>query len=45
MGKSMRAQTCCFTGHRDVPAELKPYIVKQLERILRNLIGEGAVIT
>ena len=41
MGKSMRAQTCCFTGHRDVPTELKPYIAKQLERILRNLIGEG----
>ncbi|MFQ7107520.1 MAG: SLOG family protein [Neglectibacter timonensis] len=41
MGKSMRAQTCCFTGHRDVPTELKPYIAKRLERILRNLIGEG----
>lgn len=41
MGKSMREQTCCFTGHRDIPPELKPYIAKQLERILRNLIGEG----
>lgn len=41
MGKSMRAQTCCFTGHRDIPTEVKPYITKQLERILRNLIGEG----
>lgn len=41
MGKSMREQTCCFTGHRDIPTEVKPYITKQLERILRNLIGEG----
>lgn len=41
MGKSMRAQTCCFTGHRDISTEVKPYIAKQLERILRNLIGEG----
>lgn len=41
MGKSMREQTCCFTGHRDVPTELKPDIVKQLECILRNLIGKG----
>ena len=41
MGKSMRAQTCCFTGHRDIPTEVKPYIAKQLECILRNLIGEG----
>lgn len=41
MGKSMREQTCCFTGHRDISAEIKPYIAKQLERILRNLIGEG----
>lgn len=41
MGKSMRAQTCCFTGHRDISVEVKPYIAKQLERILRNLIGEG----
>lgn len=41
MGKSMREQTCCFTGHRDISTEVKPYIAKQLERILRNLIGEG----
>ena len=41
MEKSMRAQTCCFTGHRDIPPEVKSYIAKQLERILRNLIGEG----
>ena len=41
MGKSMREQTCCFTGHRDVPTELKQDIVNQLECILRNLIGEG----
>ncbi len=45
MGKSMREQTCCFNGHRDIPTEVKPYIAKQLERILRKLIGEGAVIT
>ena len=37
MGKSMREQT----GHRDIPPEVKPYIAKQLERILRNLIGDG----
>lgn len=41
MGKSMREQTCCFTGHRDISTEIKLYIAKQLECILRNLIGEG----
>ena len=41
MQKNMRAQTCCFTGHRDIPQDEKQEIKRQLERILRSLIGKG----
>lgn len=41
MQRNMREQTCCFTGHRDIPRDQKQIIVCQLERVLRSLIGEG----
>lgn len=41
MQKNMRAQTCCFTGHRDIAQDEKQEIKRQLERILRSLIGKG----
>lgn len=41
MQKSMREQTCCFTGHRDIAQDEKQEIKRQLERILRSLIGKG----
>lgn len=41
MQKNMRAQTCCFTGHRHIAQDEKQEVKRQLERVLRSLIGEG----
>lgn len=41
MQKNMRAQTCCFTGHRDIAQDEKQEVNRQLERELRSLIGKG----
>ena len=41
MQKNMRAQTCCFTGHRDIGQDKKQKMKRQLECVLRTLIGKG----
>lgn len=41
MQKNMRALTCCFTGHRDIVQDEKQEVKRQLERVLRSLIGKG----
>ena len=37
----MRNETCCFTGHRELPAAELPRIRQQLEQIVSRLAGEG----
>lgn len=39
--KNMRSETCCLTGHRDIPAGALPRLSAELEQILRGLIAEG----
>lgn len=41
MEKNMKEKTCCFTGHRAIPARALPALAKELEQTLRRLIGEG----
>lgn len=41
MQKNMRAQTCCFTGHRNIAQDEKQEVKRQLECVLRTLIGKG----
>ena len=41
MEKNMKEKTCCFTGHRAIPARALPALTKELEQMLRRLIGEG----
>lgn len=37
----MREQTCCFTGHRELPAQELDYIIAELEKIVVALIAKG----
>ena len=37
----MRERTCCFTGHRDLPAERRKGIATKLEQIITSLIERG----
>ena len=37
----MRTQTCCFTGHRDIPVQEYPEIQKRLAEEIENLIKQG----
>ena len=37
----MREQTCCFTGHRQIPAEEQVEITCSLERTIRSLYQRG----
>lgn len=37
----LRQQTVCFTGHRKIPPEQLPKIVRRLEEIIVELIGDG----
>ena len=37
----MRAQTCCFTGHRILPGDVVPRLSRELEQTVRKLIEEG----
>lgn len=37
----MREQTCCFTGHRELPAAEIPLLKRRLERIVGRLAEEG----
>lgn len=41
MPKSIREQTCCFTGHRDLPPNESAIIGHRLEQALRELILSG----
>ena len=38
----MRSQTCCFTGHRQIPPEKRAEIAGQLERVIVSLYQRGA---
>lgn len=37
----LRSQTCCFTGHRRLPAERLGWISARLDAEVERLIGEG----
>lgn len=37
----MRHETCCFTGHRDLPEGARPFLRRRLETALERLIAEG----
>lgn len=37
----MREQTCCFTGHRDIPSQQIPLIMNKTEEYVRKLINQG----
>ena len=37
----MRKQTCCFTGHRQIPAEKRAEIADRLECVIVNLYQRG----
>ena len=39
----MRRETCCFTGHRNLPAEHLPAIPSLLDDTVAELIGRGIV--
>lgn len=38
---NLRQQTCCFTGHRDIPKEDMLWLSQRLDEVVRKLIGEG----
>lgn len=37
----MRSETCCFTGHREIPPEERAGITDRLERVIVNLYQQG----
>ena len=37
----MKTHTCCFTGHRNLPAERLPIILSNLDREIDKLIQKG----
>ena len=39
----MREQTCCFTGHRDLPKADIPYIAQRTEERILSLIRRGVL--
>ncbi len=40
----MRDKTCCFTGHRKIPANLRALIAAEIEKRIVELIGQGYII-
>ena len=36
-----RSETCCFTGHRDVPAYMRPALARELEEAVRGMAARG----
>lgn len=40
MKEILKEKTCCFTGHRVIPARVLPALAGELEQTLRRLIGE-----
>ena len=41
--RDMRAKTCCFTGHREIPLLQRHRIAKKLQQEIIKLIQEGVV--
>lgn len=39
----LRQRTCCFTGHREIPAKDLPGILRRTEQAVRRLIEQGVV--
>lgn len=39
----MREQTCCFTGHRDIPHDKISEITERTEKYIKELIGKGVI--
>lgn len=39
----MRERTCCFTGHREIPAEEIDAVIAALEHTVRELVKSGVV--
>ena len=39
----LRQRTCCFTGHREIPAKDLPGILKRTEQAVRRLIEQGVI--
>lgn len=37
----MRSRTCCFTGHRDIPNQDIPEVMKKTEEYARELVDRG----
>ena len=37
----LRSQTCCFTGHRQIPAGELPELQRKLRAAILNLVGQG----
>ena len=40
----MRDKTCCFTGHRKIPANLRALIAVEIEKRIVELIDQGYII-
>ena len=41
--KDLRARTCCFTGHREIPLLRRHHIAKVLKQELEKLIEQGVI--
>lgn len=37
----MKHQTCCFTGHRNIPTDEVPIVMQQTEHHIRELVKRG----
>lgn len=40
---SMRARTCCFTGHRTIPTSQYQSVAERLEQTIVSLIRQGVI--
>lgn len=38
---NIREKTCCFTGHRDIPRAVYSSLSRELDAVVRALIGKG----
>ena len=39
----MKEKNCCFTGHRILPTEKLPEIIRRLEAVIEELIQQGVI--
>lgn len=37
----MKGETCCFTGHRNIPAEIRHELFSLTETVVENAIKNG----